>query len=27
LAGCTVHVVNAGVNVTRMGVNLLVRGY
>jgi hypothetical protein len=27
LAGCTVHVVNAGVNVTRAGVNLLVRGY
>ncbi|KGT75788.1 tail fiber protein [Bradyrhizobium japonicum] len=26
-AGCTVHVVNAGVNVTRAGVNLLVRGY
>jgi hypothetical protein len=27
LAGCTVHVVNAGTNVTRAGVNLLVRGY
>ena len=27
LAGCTVHVVNAGVNVERSGVNLLVRGY
>lgn len=27
LAGCTVHVVNAGVNVARAGVNLLVRGY
>ncbi|GAB9224813.1 hypothetical protein BDS110ZK18_66800 [Bradyrhizobium diazoefficiens] len=27
LAGCTVHVVNAGANVTRGGVNLLVRGY
>jgi len=27
LAGCTVNVVNAGVNVTRSGVNLLVRGY
>lgn len=27
LAGCTVHVVNAGSNVTRGGVNLLVRGY
>ncbi len=27
LAGCTVHVVNAGSNVTRSGVNLLVRGY
>jgi hypothetical protein len=27
LAGCTVHVVNAGTNVTRSGVNLLVRGY
>jgi hypothetical protein len=27
LSGCTVHVVNAGANVTRSGVNLLVRGY
>lgn len=27
LAGCTIHVVNAGANVTRSGVNLLVRGY
>jgi hypothetical protein len=27
LAGCTVHVVNAGSNVTRDGVNLLIRGY
>jgi hypothetical protein len=27
LSGCTVHVVNAGSNVTRPGVNLLVRGY
>lgn len=27
LIGCTVHVVNAGSNVTRTGVNLLVRGY
>ncbi len=27
LAGCTVHVVNAGSNVARAGVNLLVRGY
>ncbi|WP_027517889.1 host specificity factor TipJ family phage tail protein [Bradyrhizobium sp. WSM1417] len=27
LAGCTVHVVNAGSNVTRSGVNLLVRGF
>lgn len=27
LAGCTVHVVNAGSNVARSGVNLLVRGY
>jgi hypothetical protein len=26
-AGCTVHVVNAGSNVARAGVNLLVRGY
>jgi hypothetical protein len=26
-AGCTVHVVNAGSNVARSGVNLLVRGY
>lgn len=26
-AGCTVHVVNAGVNVTRSGINLLVRGF
>lgn len=26
-SGCTVHVVNAGSNVTRTGVNLLVRGY
>lgn len=27
LSGCTVHVVNAGSNVTRTGVNLLIRGY
>lgn len=27
LSGCTVHVLNAGVAVTRAGVNLLVRGY
>ena len=27
LEGCTVHVVNAGVNVTRDDVNILVRGY
>lgn len=27
LTGCTIHVVNAGSNVTRTGVNLLVRGY
>lgn len=27
LAGCTVHVVNAGINVARSGVNLLVRGF
>lgn len=27
LTGCTVHVVNAGSNVTRSGVNLLIRGY
>lgn len=27
VAGCTVHVVNAGVNVTRSGVNILVLGY
>lgn len=27
LTGCTVHVVNAGANVARGGVNLLVRGY
>jgi sulfur carrier protein ThiS len=26
-AGCTVNVVNAGANVTRTGVNLLIRGY
>jgi hypothetical protein len=27
LSGCTIHVVNAGSNVTRSGVNLLVRGF
>jgi hypothetical protein len=27
LSGCTVFVVNAGSNVTRSGVNLLVRGF
>jgi hypothetical protein len=27
LSGCTVHVVNAGTNVSRDGVNLLIRGY